>query len=436
MGWRVTAANLNLNRDFAKADAVEMQAWLRAWVAWQPDLLFDNHTTNGSDHQYVLLYATTLGHFVAAPIATWVQTRLLPEILPALAADGHLAMPYGGPRDPRDPSQGIHTFSAGTPRYSTGYAAVCNRPALLVEAHALKPYAQRVRATYDIMLHALEELNRRPDALRAAIRAADHRTIAARGAGPGGHAVQQQRTDASQPFVYKGVEVTTRQSGITGGEVVSYTARPRDVESRIYKDLRISKSVNPPAAYLVPPQWAAVVDRLALHGVEFFRLVRPEQLDVESYRFEDVSFASRPYEGRMQPRYKTIPLREPRAFVAGTVVVPLAQQRAKVAIHLLEPEAPDALLRWGLLNGIFERKEYAESYVMEPIARKMLAEDPALQREFEQKLADDEKFAASPRARLDFFYRRSPYWDEQFNIYPIARLVDEDVLARLQREAR
>jgi hypothetical protein len=434
MGWRVTAANLNLNRDYTKADAVEMQAWLRIWVAWQPDFLFDNHTTNGSDHQYVLLYAATNHHLVAPPIARWMNQTLLPHTLPALADDGHLILPYGGPRDRRDLSKGVYGPGAFSPRFSTGYGAICNRPALLLEAHARKTYEQRVRATYDFVRRALEELTRHPDALRDAIRAADERAIEARGGdGPDGRVVLlEERTEESEPIVYKAVEFTVRESDITGGEVIDYSDHPIDVETLFYNGTRIAKSVTPPAAYLVPPQLTEVIHRLELHGIEFFRLAHAERLEVESYRFEDVSFAARPYEGRQMPRYKSIPTNETREFVAGAVVIPLDQVRAKLVVHLLEPEAPDALIAWGFFNAIFEQKEYFESYAMEPIARRMLAEDPELKREFEEKLRSDEEFAKSPRARLHFFYRRSPYWDETYNLYPVARLMDTSTLRRLR----
>lgn len=398
MGWRVTATNLNLNREYAKADAVEMQAWLRLWVRWRPDLLFDNHTTNGSDHQYDLLYGTTRGADVDANIAGWVELTLLPRILPELAADGHVVMEYGYPRERHDLSQGIALARAFSPRYSTGYAAICNRPAFLVEVHALKPYARRVRVTYNIMLHTLEELNRRPRALREAICAADERCTKSRGAGPdGGVVLRQARTDDSRPFTYKAVVQRVRHSDITGDDVIEYTNVPVDVETKLYNQARVEKTITPPAAYLVPPQWADVVHRLKLHGVEFFRLKQAEPLEVDTYRFENVEFASQPFEGRHRPSYETIADHQIRDFVAGTLVIPLNQPRAKVAVHLLEPEAPDSLIAWGFFNAIFEQKEYTESYVMEPIAQEMLAADPALREEFEQKLQTDEKFANNPR---------------------------------------
>jgi hypothetical protein len=104
------------------------------------------------------------------------------------------------------------------------------------------------------------------------------------------------------------------------------------------------------------------------------------------------------------------------------VIVPLDQPDAKVAIHLLEPEAPDSLVSWGFFNAIFEQKEYAEHYVLERMAREMLEADPKLREEFETRVRTDRTFASDARARLYFFYQRSPYWDDRMNVYPVGRI--------------
>ncbi len=123
------------------------------------------------------------------------------------------------------------------------------------------------------------------------------------------------------------------------------------------------------------------------------------------------------------PSFKVEPVNEHRSCPAGSVVVPLAQESARVVINLLEPEAPDSLVHWGFFNATFEQKEYGENYVLEKLAREMLAADPHLRDEYQKKLAGDPNFAASPRERLQFFHRRSPYWDRQMNLYQVGRII-------------
>jgi hypothetical protein len=185
----------------------------------------------------------------------------------------------------------------------------------------------------------------------------------------------------------------------------------------------VDKSVEPPAAYLIPQQYQEVISRLKIHGVKLERLKVPTELEVERYRFKNPKWASAPFEGRVTVTYGTEKFTEKATFPAGTVVVPIHQRAAKVAMHALEPEAPDAFVAWGFFDAIFEQKEYAEDYVMDAMAPEMMAKDPKLKQEFETKVATDSVFAKSPSARLNFFYQHSPYWDNQVNLYPVARLM-------------
>lgn len=424
MGWRVTSRNLDLNRDYLKADSVEMRAWLGLWNAWQPDLHFDNHTTDGGDWQFDLTF-TTDQHSCAAPqVAAWLKDRLYPKLLPALAADGHITAAYFNLVDSLDPSKGIRSGGFG-PRYSTGYAATRNRPSILVETHMLKPYRTRVIGQYDMMRCVLEIIGRDPKPLREAVRAADEATVKIGKAYDPGFKlpVAIGPTEESVPFVFRGYEARRELSAISGDvRIIWDTSKPIDVPTVWLSGTRVTKEVNPPLAYIIPPQWTEAIERVKVHGLRAERLLEPVTAEFESYKFSDVSFAKAPYEGRIAVTYQTEPIVEQRTYPAGSVVVRLDQPNAKVAVHLFEPEAPDALVSWGFFDGIFERKEYAESYVLEKLAREMLAADPKLREEFEAKVRTDRAFAADPRARLYFFYERSPYRDRSQNVYPVARI--------------
>jgi len=101
--------------------------------------------------------------------------------------------------------------------------------------------------------------------------------------------------------------------------------------------------------------------------------------------------------------------------------VPTAQPLARLIVALFEPQAPDSFAAWGFFNAHFEQKEHMEPYVAEQIAREMLARDSELARQFNEKLSADAAFAADPAARLEFFLRRHPSWDERYNLYPVYR---------------
>jgi len=184
----------------------------------------------------------------------------------------------------------------------------------------------------------------------------------------------------------------------------------------------VKVAVAPPLYYIVPPQWQEAIERLEMHGVKYERTRQPLTVEVESYRLTEAKWATNPFENRLPVGFKAVPLTETRTFPANSALVSLAQETANVAIHLLEPNSTDSLAAWGFFNAIFEQKEYFSDYIMEKIAAEMLSKDENLRKEFEEKLKD-EKFAKSPRARLSFFYERSPYSDKRIGVYPVGRVL-------------
>ena len=424
MGWRTTAENLNLNRDYMKADAPETRAWLRLWVKWNPDLFVDCHVTDGADYRYNVTYQYEHHENAPPSVLAWERAAFDGRIVPATEAAGNLLAPYMEFRDNRDLNSGIVGFLQ-TPRYSAGYTPIRNRPGLLIETHMLKNYRTRVRGTYDLLRFTLEEVNRDTQSLLHAVEDADRETVeAGRKYDPARkYPLQFSLTENSIPFHLKGVEYHRELSEISGAVRVVFGTQPLDITVPLFDDMRASVAVAPPLYYVVPPQWKSLIDVLEAHGLNLKRLKAPTTFEIESYRFSDVKWPGAPFEGRFQPGYKTNLVRERRLFPAGSVIVPLAQPAGHVAVHLLEPDGPDSFVAWGFMNGIFEQKEYGEDYVVERLAREMLANDPALRREFEQRVATDSRFAASPRERLQFFYERSPYNDTQKNLYPVARII-------------
>ena len=144
---------------------------------------------------------------------------------------------------------------------------------------------------------------------------------------------------------------------------------------------------------------------------------------VERYKFKNVKFPQRSFEGRFIPQFEYDSFVDTVEVKRGDYLVPTAQKTLPVIAYLLEPLSPDSFVKWGFMNGIFEQKEYFEEYSMEPIAEKMAEENPKLKQEFMKKVDSDDKFKENPRKRLSFFYERSPYFDKQLNVYPIMRVI-------------
>ena len=423
MGWRTTSTYQNLNRDYMKADTPETRAWLRLWNEWQPDLFIDCHVTDGADYRSVITYHHEHHEGVDHAVLEWERDVFGNKVVSATEAAGHQISWYLEFIDNRDLTLGTRDFN-GSPRFSTGYVPLRNRPAILIETHMIKDYRSRVLATYDFLRAALSEVNNDPQRLRRVGREADERMARA------GTTYEPERmygitfelTDETTPFELRAFQYETDESEISGDLRVVYGREPIDLTIPMYQTFRVTTAVSPPLHYIVPVQWTDVIEVIHAHGLQFRSLAETATVEVESYRFINVRWPSAPFEGRHMPQFDVERVDEAREFPAGSIVVPLGQPLGKLALNLLEPQAPDSFVKWGFFNAIFEEKEYAENYVLEALAREMLAADPDLKREFEDALENDPDLAASPSERLRFFYKRSPYWDPQMSLYPVGRI--------------
>jgi hypothetical protein len=160
-----------------------------------------------------------------------------------------------------------------------------------------------------------------------------------------------------------------------------------------------------------------------VHGVSAGVLREERRCPVERCRLDGLGFGSRPSEGRQRVYAGVERFATEVVLPRGTLIVSPAQPAVRVLAHLLEPESEDALVRWGFFNALFERQEYAEDHVMEPLARAMLLDDEDLREEFFARL-EDVAFRDDPAARLEFFFRRSAHFDPTEELDPILRIVD------------
>jgi hypothetical protein len=430
MGWRTTGQNLNLNRDYCKAEAPEMQAMLRLLDAWDPVLYVDLHVTDGAQFQHDV--SNQVEPVRAGDAGLHAMGRALnKELNVSLARQGSLPLDfYPSFRVEDDPASGF-AAAASTPRFSTGYWAVRNRFAVLVETHSWKDYPTRVRVTRNVIVTLAEMMARSGAAWRAAAREADER---ARRLGGSSVPISYKTDPTAATIEFRGYAYTREPSAISGALVTRYDAtKPQIWRVPLYGGVTVEESVVAPrGGYVVPAAHAAwMAEKLAMHGVEFDRIDRPmDSVQVETFRATSVALSAQSFEGRTSAKLEG-QWREERADLRpGSLFVPIAQAKARLVIALLEPRSADSYVAWGFFNNAFERKEYMEPYVAEPAAREMLEGDPQLAAEFARRLAQDPGFAASPQARLDFFHQRHPAWDRAHNLYPVMRVSTTRWIAR------
>ena len=419
-GWRTTAQNLNLNRDYAKIDSPEMQAMVGLLNRTDPALYLDLHVTDGTDYQYDITFGFEGwdGRYARSQqIGAWLDKIYRPAVTEGLKRSGHIPGPLVFAVDNRDPDAGI-ALTASPPRFSTSYGDLRRIAAVLVENHSLKPYRQRVLGTYVLLEESLKALAAQGDALKAAIRA----DRAARPA-----AVTATWVDKSEPIAevdFLGIAHDYYQSPASGGREIRWLGKPRTQRIKLFGQVP-GVQIAPPAAYWVPATKPEVIERLRLHGISVETLDAPRTVTVEMLRLVEPKLAGSASEGHVPvsaARY--VREKHEELYPAGSVRVPVDQPLGELAVMLLEPESPDSFFAWNFFPEILARTEYIEGYAIAPLAERMLAEQPALKAEFEAKLKADPAFAGDPDRRLGWFYERTPYFDQRYLLYPVGREID------------
>jgi murein tripeptide amidase MpaA len=421
MGWRTTAQNFNLNRDYAKADAAEMHAMLRLVNEWDPIATIDLHVTDGAKFEHDVSIQVEPVHAGDAALQK-AGLALRDAVIADLAQQGSLPQPfYLSFAVADDPSSGF-VDGVFPPRFSTGYFLLRNRFGMLVETHSWKDYPTRVRITRNAIVSVLSQIAAHGEEWLKSAKEADGRA-----AHLGGQSVALNYEASKETHIieFRGYEYMRTLSEVSGALMTRYDeSKPQIWKVPLRDDMQPALSVKAPeGGYLVSAAYGAwVAKKLEQHGVAFRVLRRPlVETEVETFRADKASFSPRSFESRQRLSLEGVWKRDTRSVGVGALFVPIAQAKARLVMALLEPQAPDSLVAWGAFNNAFEKKEYMEDYVAEDVAREQLAANPALAAEFQKKLSDDPEFAKNPAARLEFFAMRHASWDERFNLYPVMR---------------
>jgi hypothetical protein len=423
MGYRATANGINLNRDFMRLVSPEAKALARLVANWNPHLHVDNHVTNGSDHAWVLTWSVDEAPSLAPPVDAWVDGHL-PPVLAATASAGHLNGPYVELVSGSDPAAGM-IWDVAQPRFSTGYFPLRNRASILIEMHSYKPFRDRVLANRSFIEELILEVGRSGKELVDAVEMAEAATVAMGRADsePSEVVVRWKIAEDGETIVWPAREWTVEESMVTGDTQVVYNpSTVRQVELK-WRHLPVAEqTLARPRGYLVLAGWPQIEELVAGHGLRASRFKHDAELEVETIRLAEPRFAASSYQGVvMVEDFEVSRQREQRSIPAGSLWIPADQPFFEIAVQLFEPEAPDSIVRWGVVSSLFERKIYIGPDLLENLAREMLT-DEKTQSEWETALEDPE-FANDPGARYLWWYRRTPYWDETVGLHPVMRVM-------------
>ncbi|MEO7523313.1 MAG: hypothetical protein ABIT58_04425 [Ferruginibacter sp.] len=401
----------------------------------------DIHVTDGADYQYDVTFGGMGEQGYSPAIQHWLTTTFKPFADKDLVTNGHIPGQLLNAVNGKDFSQGNVVLTGG-PRFSDSYGDSRHLASILVENHSLKPYKQRVLGTYVLLESTLkllategQNLKKRTEmdkADRVAKIPMAFKIPQMKGAINIDTKVTEQKTEIpstpTDSLNFLAIASVMHKSTVTNADYVEWLAKPESMKVINYRSTEPYDFIDRPKGYWIPPSCDMVIERLKLHGIKMTVTTQAQEINVDMYRmsnykFEDENHIVQPFEGRMQVNAETKNEQHKQLFPAGSVYISTDQPLGDLAILLLEPKSKDSFFSWGFFNSIFQRTEYIEGYVMEPMAKKMLDESPELKKEFEEKKANDREFAASPEAILSWFYSKTKFYDQRYLLYPVGRVL-------------
>jgi hypothetical protein len=419
-GFRGNYRNLDLNRDFIKADSRNALAFMQILNAWNPDIFLDNHASNGADYQYVMTLIETQKDKQHPLLAEYTSKTLSPELFRRMEKSGFEMVPYVESLK-RTPDSGIVAFIE-TPRFSTGYTVQHNIISYVTETHMLKPYDKKVYATYDFMQHLINICQRDARQIGELIQRTNEQ-------------VKQQKTYAlnwtldEQKFEmipFKGYEAGYKPSDISGLPRLYYDrSKPYTKNIKYFNTYKASLTADKPVAYVIPQAWGKIIDLFKLNNVAMRRLKHDTTLTLQTYYIADYKTGTRPYEGHYlhnSVALKTVDNNKVK-FYEGDYVVYTNQSINRYIVETLEPQAVDSFFAWNFFDSMLSQKEHYSDYVFEDIAFDYLKKHPELQKLLDDEKAKNPQLAKSAGAQLEFIYRNSPFYEQTYLRYPVGRLL-------------
>jgi hypothetical protein len=397
VGTRENAQRLDLNRDFMKLKSPEARGLAEGvFNRWDPHVVIDLHTTNGSFHGYALTYSPSLNPNTDSRITSYVREKLLPDVTGAMKSKyDYRAYFYGNfvdqasplrelsPEEKSDPKAWA-TFD-NRPRFGNNYIGLRNRIAILSEAYSYLDFKTRVDVTDKFVRTILHYIADHPADITSLVRDADLYSIE-RGTTRGsesGFGVSFELAQSSKPVEILVGSITQEVDPRTNKPRFKATGEARPVKMTEFGEFRPTARIKPPTAYILNPDQKDIVNILLAHGISVEELKEDRVLAVEKYVVKNISRAQRAFQGQNEVKVTVSSTKARAPFPAGSFIVPVHQAKAALVFYLLEPQSDDGLTTWNYFDEELDRASKAGSPVIFPVYR--LMQDPNAPKELMKK---------------------------------------------------
>lgn len=418
-GFRGNSQNLDLNRDFIKCDSKDARAFTEIFHLTDPDVFVDNHVSNGADYQHVMTLLTSQHNKLGGVMGEFMNKKFEPGLYALMKEKNYDLVPYVNVYGDT-PDKGWTEFW-DSPRYGSGYASLWNSFAFVPETHMLKPYDQRVKATYALMQCFIDFTSSNSAAIRQT-REQGKNAVKEQPQFPVGWQSDKTR---STTITYKGYTAGYKPSEVSGHPRLYYDrSRPFEMQIPFYNQYEPKEFIQKPKAYIIPQGWWKVIELLKINKVVMHPLKKDTVIEVEVYHIEDYKASPRQYE--MHHPNTDVKLRstiQKMSFRKGDLYIPMNQVANRFLVETLEPHAQDSYFAWNYFDAILGQKEGYSAYAFEDIAATYLQQNPELKTKLEQRRMTDTAFAKSGPAQLNFVFQNSSYFEPVNMRYPVVRVL-------------
>lgn len=418
-GFRGNSQNLDLNRDFIKCDSKEARSFAEIFHFCDPDVLVDNHVSNGADYQHIMTLISSQHNKLGGIMGEYMNKQFEPALYASMKQKGYDLVPYVNAFG-ETPENGWPAFLE-VPRFSSGYATLWHSFAFVPETHMLKPYDQRVKATYALMESFIEFTSKNSDTIKT-LREKTRQASKQQSIFPIRWAL-----DSTQfaEIAYKGFEAVQKTSEVSGLPRLYYDrSKPFDKKVKFYNTYKPQISVTKPVAYLIPKGWWKVVELLKLNKVQMRPLLHDTIIEVEAYHIQDYKTSPRAFEmHHLNSDVMVSKSLQRISFQKGDLYIPMNQAANRFLMEVLEPQAGDSYFAWNYFDAILVQKEGFSDYAYEETAAEYLKTNPEVKKLLEEARKTDTALSKSPVAQLDFIFRHSPYYEPAHMRYPVYRVI-------------
>ncbi len=365
VGTRENSKALDLNRDYMKLDSLEARSLVGLMNKWDPHVLIDLHTTNGSYHANHLTYSPILNPNADPRLIEFTRERMLAPIRAAMLKNhnwrtyyyGNFAPEDGGGRessrvDPANPGNVTWRTFDHRPRFGNNYAGLRNRIAILSEAYSYLDFKGRVDVTEDFVDEIWKSVAANAKQIMSLTAQADRQFTAPENATPVELGLDFEiRALPEKVGVFVG-DVKKVLNPRSGKEMLAMTDMAVPVSMKDYGVFAATRSAAMPKGWLIPtnPRLTAAIERLRWHGLKVEEVTTSAQVSVERFTIADYVRVERVFQGRREARLKGIFEKAQLSVTPGALFVPADQPLARLAFYLLEPESDDGLVTWNIIE--------------------------------------------------------------------------------------